>query len=115
MSAEKWLPVPLPGLSAAYEVSDRGRVRSKDRDILTADGVLRFMRGRLLTPSRNNSGEFMVKMSLVGEVKSITVKKLVMDTFAPPGVVVLETIRHRDGSLRNNRHENLYYAPRGKL
>jgi len=45
---EKWLPVP--GYEGHYEVSDMGRVRSLDREVLHADGVLHRKCGRVLRP-----------------------------------------------------------------
>ena len=47
---ERW--VPVEGYEGIYQVSDKGRVRSLDREILLASGHKRKVKGRMLSPRK---------------------------------------------------------------
>jgi hypothetical protein len=47
-AAERWLAAP--GYVGSYEVSDQGRVRSIDRTIVCKNGVVKPIKGRVLSP-----------------------------------------------------------------
>lgn len=112
---ETWKPVP--GWEDFYEVSDAGRVRSRDRYVTvkhpTGRVVPRFFRGRLLAANVAGNGYQMVCLSRPGEIKHFTVHSLVMRAFvgAPPAGF---EVCHNDGIRTNNRLVNLRYGTRSE-
>jgi NUMOD4 motif len=72
---ERWRPVP--GYAGWYEVSDLGRVYSLAR-AATAGG--------LLAPQLNSRGYRIVTLSKYGRVRTVTVARLVLETFAGPAL-----------------------------
>ena len=103
MSTEEWRQIP--GYEGAYEVSNRGRVRSLDR--ITDRG--RKWRGRILTPAIMPSGYLIVTLWRNGKQKSALVHRLVLLGFKglpPEGTEAL----HADGVRANNTPENLSWG-----
>lgn len=94
--SERWRPVN--GYEGHYEVSDTGLVRS----VWTP--VPRLLRPRYSTLLRRNT----VTLSLRSRRKTRTVARLVAETFlAAPAKG--QRLRHRNGDLRDDRAENLYW------
>lgn len=93
---------------AGYEVSDRGRVRSVDRVVQTANGP-RCYGGKVLAPGRTASGHVTVAL---GRGNSQYVHVLVATAFLgepKPG----EEVRHADDNGTHNVLENLSWGSRG--
>lgn len=114
---EIWKPVV--GHEGAYEVSDQGRVRSRDRIVqqLIARGpdrsrtVSRRMRGRLLRPVKAKSGGYL-RVSLSAGSTGSRIKKvhqLVCEAFIGPCPHDQMPL-HGDGDPTNNRLNNLRYG-----
>ena len=106
MTAEAWLDVPdLP-----YQVSDLGRVRSVDREILDAEGRWRTFKGRLLTPRRTGRRPdyLHVDLYVAGRLTRFSVHALVLLIFVgePPAGY---QVHHINGNPRDNRLVNLAY------
>lgn len=55
---ENWKPWPEPRFAHSYEVSSRGRVRSRPRTVLTSEGVPRELPPRQLTIAENRTVGF---------------------------------------------------------
>ena len=104
-SIEKWLPVV--GGEGAYEVSDRGRVRSVDRVRVFANGHQRHYRGRMLTPSPGERGHLYVQIFRTAKL----IHRLVLEAFEGPCPEGMEGCHH-DGNPTNNRIENLRWDTR---
>jgi hypothetical protein len=105
---ERWLPVV--GYEGLYEVSDRGQVRSLDRDVTTRAGVRRY-KGRILRMAPVN-GYPCVALSLVGKQDTRPVHHLVMEAFAGPRPEG-QDIRHLNDIKTDCRWpENLAYGTR---
>lgn len=85
---ENWKPVV--GFEGAYEVSDRGRVRSS-------------VRGQILRPQRHSGGYVQVSL---GRGNTRLVATLVLEAFAGPRPAGLE-VCHNDGDKQNNAFANL--------
>lgn len=105
---ERWLPVrERPD---AYEVSDAGRVRSVDRQIIDKAGRRFRRRGQIVRP-QNLKGYLYHKLWLDGaECRRLT-HRLVFDSFVgpvPPG----HEVNHIDGIKTNNRPCNLELSTR---
>lgn len=99
-STEKWLPVV--GMEYLYEVSDRGKVRSRDR--IAPNG--RKHKGRELARTRNAGGYKKVKLSDGEKVYSRSVHRLVLEAFVGPAPAGHECC-HNNGDPGDNRLENL--------
>lgn len=100
--AEEWRAVALwPG----YEVSNRGRVRSVDRNVAFKDGKVARYRGRILRLWIDRKGYPVASLGARAHKK---VHVLVAESFIgsrPDGLVV----NHIDGIKTNNTPENLEY------
>ena len=95
---ETWIAVP--GREGEYEVSDLGRVRSLDRE------VIHQMKGKLLRPGRSSNGYPSVVM---GQKDSRTVHSIVAAAFLGP-CPAGQQVRHRDGDRANPAVVNLLYG-----
>ncbi|WP_299315526.1 NUMOD4 motif-containing HNH endonuclease [uncultured Halomonas sp.] len=105
----------VPGYEGRYEVSDKGRVRSRDRQVeaTTRQGTTYYSRrrGRLLRPGRMNAfGHLSVA---IGKGNSRTVHSLVMEAFIGPRPDGFD-IRHLNGDGSDNRLVNLEYGSRSE-
>lgn len=109
-AAERWKPIP--GYRGAYEVSDRGQVRSLDREV-TQGGrwglYRRRFQGGTMKMTLNKKGYLDVSLCVGGVQRTFLVHHLVLDSFIgkrPPGT----QCRHLDGNPGNNRLENLCWG-----
>lgn len=104
---EKWKDVE--GYEGIYQVSDRGRLRSVDRVVISKNGVKRKVKGRLMKQSTSNYGYKVITLRK-GEIKkSHRVHRLVAESFInkEEGKTL---INHKDGDKCNNRAENLEWC-----
>lgn len=105
MKLEQWRAAPgHPG----YEVSDEGRVRSIDRTHMTCGGVVRHVRGRVLSPGITK-GYRHVTLWADNRQSVRKVHQLVLEAFVgprPSGLIV----RHLNGDPGDNRLANLRYG-----
>lgn len=110
---ETWRPVV--GFEGVYEVSDLGRVRSLDREILNPlpNGTIRRQRihGRVLTPGIAKIGRYpYVNLSRGNKnQRSHHVHRLVMEAFVGPLPAGMQT-RHLNGDPSDCRLANLAYG-----
>lgn len=103
---EQWKPVTEPGFESTYEVSDLGRVRSKDRWI-EVNGHKIFRRGKVLRPCVNkNNGYYYVVLSYPGVQKEFTVHSIVANAWLPR-IEGLDFINHKNENKLDNRVCNL--------
>lgn len=107
---EDWLSVDgYPG----YEVSNKGRVRSLDREGLGRWGEPRIFPGRVLAQSwaGGTIGHRYRAVTLYrdGVAKQVTVHTLVLKTFVGPRPARLQGC-HADDDPDNNELENLYWG-----
>lgn len=106
---ERWLPVP--GYEGAYEVSDLGRVRSVDREILARDGRRWKQRGKVLTPSPDGQGYVLVGLCREGQPALFRVHQLVAAAFHGPCPDGKE-VCHGPNGKADNRPGNLRWGTR---
>lgn len=105
MTEERWRPVV--GYAGAYEVSDRGQVRSVDR----RDARGRLCRGRLLRVRPLPNGRLRVSLARGGATRDAYTYRLVLESFVgpcPPGMEAL----HWDDDISNNHLSNLRWGTR---
>lgn len=105
---ETWKPVV--GFEDAYEVSDMGRVRSKDRPVPCRGGATRIMRGRILAPSKR--GDWGYASVCLGKGNSRLVHNLVLLTFIGPWPFPEAEGRHLNLDGWDNRLTNLAWGTR---
>lgn len=107
---ERWLPVV--GYEGFYEVSDQGRVRSLEREILTSGGWTYTCKGRLLTQINGSSNipYKVVNLSKKNKSRQRAVHLIVLDAFVsarPPGADACHNNGHYwDNSLTNLRWDS---------
>ncbi len=85
-----------------YEVSDKGRVRSKERYINT-----RTYPAQLMKPMIVNNGCLMVRLRNGKKQYRKSVAKLVLIAFVGPAPAGSRQVRHLDGNNQNNELYNL--------
>jgi hypothetical protein len=102
---EQWKPVyEYEGM---YEVSSKGNVRSLDRFII-ANGVRRFLKGKVLANTINSAGYFKVRLSKEGIKKTQLVHHLVGESFLNHTIRCnFITLDHKNEDKLNNNLDNL--------
>jgi hypothetical protein len=106
-SEERWRPVP--GWESGYEVSDLGRVRSKNRLIQFTDGRKRRYPGHLLSPGTVGRGYRSVTLCSGALHVSAYVHRLVYSAFKG-SIPSDKELDHKDRDRGNNRASNLRLA-----
>lgn len=111
----RWLPAP--GYEGIYEVSDRGMVRSLDRDeVVTGPrGGVRHRQGRPLRQFTMKTNPYLcVRLSKDGRAQTRTVHSLVLGAFAEPRLPGQEC-RHGTGGPHDNRWpENICWGSKSE-
>ena len=106
---ETWKPVHFETYKNMYEVSDKGRVRSKNRIIEYSDGRVFTYKEQILKPTEHDRGYLCVKLSNAGKNKREYVHRLVAISFL--GDLSSEKeVNHIDGNKKNNVLENLEWV-----
>ena len=103
---EQWRPIA--GYKGAYEVSDKGRVRSVTRTITTAHGRTRTYKGQIKEQTVRDGGRLVVSLQVDGQARARLVSHLVAEAFLgerQQGMVVC----HNNGNPADNRLGNLRY------
>lgn len=111
---ETWLPVPVEGFEDAYEVSNFGRVRSVDREMIVADrhGGFHVRRygSRLKQLSLDKDGYLRVALYKQGlKFRFVPVHRLVALVFVP-NPSDLPEVDHEDSDRANARATNLSWV-----
>lgn len=92
-----------------YQVSNLGRVRSKDRVIIRNDGETRHYKSKILTPQITKKGYLRVSLYNDNGIKSANIHRLVAFAFIE-NKSNLPQINHIDGNKKNNRVNNLEWC-----
>lgn len=91
-----------------YEVSNTGKVRSKDRTTHNRNGSF-IKKGRILKPVDNGTGHLKVELKQDGRKKRAYVHRLVAIAFIPNPEEKL-FVNHIDNNPSNNNVENLEWC-----
>lgn len=103
---EQWKPIPE--YEQAYEVSNMGRVRSKERRVRSgARNTL--VRGRILKAFPDDRGYLMVGLCKDDQKRTMKVHRLVAEAFVLGQRDGL-TVHHKDMDKRNNAASNLEWV-----
>ncbi|KRD36826.1 hypothetical protein ASE27_10240 [Oerskovia sp. Root918] len=100
---------PVVGFEGAYEVSDRGRVRSLDR----LDSRGNRIRGRVLRAATKRSGHQHLSLCVDGKGITLLVHRMVLEAFVGPAPEGMEAC-HSDGDPANNALSNLRWDSRSE-
>ena len=101
--------MPIPGWEEGYEVSDLGRVRSKNRIVVDKNGVLYERKGTVLSQHLNKSKGYMIVELWRHNVKyQNPVHQIVALAFL--GSEPELQVRHLDDDKLNNNLFNLSYG-----
>lgn len=98
----------IPGYEGLYQISDAGRVRSCDRLIYDRRGVSRSLKGKMISPSYDNSGYERTHLSKDGVCSSFCVHHLVALAFIGPRPKGMD-VDHISEDKKDNRACNLRY------
>ena len=102
----------IPGYECRYEVSDQGRVRSLDRDVVCIGKIkgayTSRKKGRVLRPGASNFGHLSV---VLGRRNTRMVHELVLAAFVGPRPANRECC-HNNGVPTDNRLTNLRWGTR---
>lgn len=93
------------------EVSNLGRVRSKDRYVPSKNGGKRLAKGHLLKQYQERGGYMRVKFKVNGETRSILVHRAVAICYIP-NPDNLPEVNHIDNNRTNNTTSNLEWCTR---
>lgn len=96
------------GYEGLYQVSNRGRVRSVNREV-PYRGAIKNIIGKELTIWYNNDGYARVTFSVKGKNKHYLVSRLVAEAFLP-NPHQKEEVNHLDYNVRNNSVYNLEWC-----
>ena len=110
---EQWLDVV--GFEKSYEVSNLGRVRSKDRSWMQRSRLGNMyehcVRGRVLRPGPSNYGHLSV---VLGRGNTRMVLTIGLEAFVGPWPSPKHDARHLNGNPKDNKLSNLGWGTRSE-
>lgn len=96
------------GYEGFYQVSNKGNVRSVDREVKCSNST-RFYKGKTLSPCIDDKGYARVLLAIAGRHKSCQVHRLVATAFLD-NENNLPEINHKDENPMNNCVDNLEWC-----
>ncbi len=103
---EQWLEI---NNHPDYEVSNLGRIRSKDREVSRGTGMMK-KQGVILSLNTNGNGLLTFQSHQDGERTTLCVHKCVAEAFVDKPSEEHCYVIHEDGDYENNRANNLRWV-----
>jgi NUMOD4 motif/HNH endonuclease len=92
-----------------YMVSNFGRVKSLDREVIRSDGMKRKVLGKIMKPQKDNMGYLRIRLYENSKGKSFSIHRLVAMAFLSNDENK-NIVNHKDGIKTNNFAENLEWC-----
>lgn len=105
-ASEIWKPIK--GFETAYEISNKGRVKSLSR-FTTVKNHQRLVKSRMIKLNPSDHGYLMFGIRINKFRKAGYVHRIVAETFVP-NPKNLPEVNHKDGNKQNNNSENLEWC-----
>ena len=103
----------IEGFEDYYQVSNYGRVKSLERNVLRSNGRPLFIKESILKPRCYSDKHLYVNLCIGRETYNSSVHQLVAKAFIP-NPNGYDVVHHKDHNPRNNRVENLEWMPKEK-
>ncbi|MGE8328881.1 NUMOD4 motif-containing HNH endonuclease [Pseudomonas urmiensis] len=111
MTEEIWKDIV--GFEGYYQVSDLGRVRSVDRELVNSRGHNQRFPGVMIVITGDGSGYQKFLAHKAGAKKNLLVHTCVLEAFTGPGPDGYECC-HGNGNRKDNRHSNLRWGTKAE-
>ena len=99
----------IKGYEGLYQVSNLGRIKSLERDIIYPNGKIQHYNEKMLSPNSDKNEYKTIKLCKNGKIKRYLVHRLVAEAFIdnPDN---LPCVNHKDENKQNNNVENLEFC-----
>lgn len=99
----------IPGYEQLYQISNMGRVKSLERNVVRGRGGLYKIEEKILKCTKDKDGYLRVNLCKDGKTKNYLIHRLVASTFLP-NPDNLPQLNHIDEYKTNNCVDNLEYC-----
>lgn len=97
------------GYEGYYQVSDAGKVRASERDVICSNGKIQHRKAREITPYFDKDGYVRVHLNCGARQTTTGVHRLVAMAFVP-GYEEGKEVNHKDCNRQNNSADNLEWV-----
>lgn len=107
LNGEIW--VDVKGYENSYMISNHGRIKSKDRNVIGSNNSEIFTKGRLKILNLNKTGYLDIGLWKEGQCKRVAIHRLVAIHFVSnPGSKPI--INHKNANKKDNKYSNLEWC-----
>lgn len=102
----------IEGYYGLYQVSNKGNVKSLERNVKGKNGSYYTVSERMLKPRKNRYGYLYVHLHKEGKIKIMLIHRLVASAFVQNDSLFNTEINHKNEIKSDNRAENLEWCDR---